>query len=102
MHFFPLFQCDYFIALANINTGSIEDSEKLIDELVQQIETIQCDIRPKVTSQKFDDIREIASKMIPDDVNKLSELPLDRLVAQYLELKPKLESMEPQVIKMHK
>jgi hypothetical protein len=40
MHFFPLFQLDYFISLANINTGSIEDSERLIDELVQQIEAI--------------------------------------------------------------
>jgi hypothetical protein len=30
MHFFPLFQCDYFISLGNVNTGSVEESERLI------------------------------------------------------------------------
>lgn len=54
-----------------------------------------------MTSQKFDAVREIANKLIPVETNKLSEIPLEELIARYLEMKPKLESMEPQVVKMH-
>lgn len=39
--------------------------------------------------------------MIPGDVLKLSELPLDKLVERYIEMRPRLEGMEPQIIKMH-
>lgn len=49
MHFFPLFQCDYFISLGNVNTGSVEDSERLIHQLVQQIDDIQNNLKPRVS-----------------------------------------------------
>lgn len=44
----------------------------------------------------------MASGLIPEDVIKLSELPLPELVEKYLKMKPDLEGMEPHVIKMHK
>ncbi len=53
MHFFPLFQCDYFISLANVNTGSVEESEKLMTELVNSINDITINLESKVASQKF-------------------------------------------------
>ena len=59
-------------------------------------------MKPTVSLQKFEDIRAMANGLIPDNTLKLSELPLPELVAKYLELQPKLASMEPQIIKMHR
>jgi hypothetical protein len=55
-----------------------------------------------VSAQKFEDIKNMANGLIPDDVIKLSELPLPELVQKYLNLLPKLELMEPKIIKMHR
>jgi hypothetical protein len=60
MHFFPLFQCDYFISLGNVNTGSVEESKILIDSLVKKIDEIQSNLQPRVTSQKFEELKTIA------------------------------------------
>ena len=40
MHFFPLFQCDYFIDIQNVNASSIEDSDKLLSDIVHQIDDL--------------------------------------------------------------
>lgn len=91
MHFFPLFNCDYFISLGNVNTGSVEDSEKLIKDLAEQINAVLKDFKPRISAQKFEDIKAMASSLIPEEVMKLSDLPLEDLVEKYLRIRPKLE-----------
>jgi hypothetical protein len=44
----------------------------------------------------------MASGLIPDGVLKLSELNLEDLVKKYLDLRPQLAEMEPEIIKMHR
>jgi hypothetical protein len=100
MHFFAIFQCDYFIQLQNVNAGSLADANQLITELVEKINEIQADMKPKITAQKFDDIKTMAANLIPPDVLKLSQLPLQELVDKYVELKPQLEKMEPEMVSL--
>ena len=37
MHFFPLYQCDKFIQLSTVSISSKEESEKIINELAEEI-----------------------------------------------------------------
>jgi hypothetical protein len=50
MHFFPLFQCDYFIDIQNVNTSCFEDSDKLLSDIVSQIDDLLKDLKPTVSS----------------------------------------------------
>ena len=52
-----------------------------------------------MTQQSFDQIRTLAAELIPD-VNRLSDVPLDKLVQTYMGMRPRLEGMEPGIIKL--
>ena len=99
MHFFPLFQCDHFIQLQNVNTGSVEEADKLILELATKVDTIMREKKQPVTNQTFDDIRKVAAELIPD-VRRLSDIPLQDMVSKYMGMREKLEKMEPIIHKL--